>query len=63
MKRRNFIKTTGLSIAAVILADSLNAYPNIHSLEDTINYPDEVSAIVNNELVKGLEILYPKKAD
>jgi alpha-galactosidase len=52
MKRRHFIRTTGLSIAAIILADPLTAFATSDSKEDIISYPSEVSAVVNNQLIK-----------
>lgn len=52
MKRRHFIKTTGLSVASIILAEQWTAYSEIYSIENTISYPDEVSAVVNDLPVK-----------
>ena len=51
MDRRNFIKTTGLSLASVLINDSIFAklYPSDAEL---INFPDEVTAIVNDLTVK-----------
>lgn len=50
MNRRNFIKTTGLSIAAAILYNPhLETYGNNKTI---LKLPDEVFANVNNELVK-----------
>ncbi len=51
MKRRNFIQTTGLSLASVIVSDRLfdTTAPPIKQL---INLPDDVSAIINGQAVK-----------
>jgi alpha-galactosidase len=51
MDRRNFIKTAGLSLASVLISDSLFAWIN-HDQTQLINFPDEVTAIVYNESVK-----------
>lgn len=50
MNRRHFIKTTGLSLAATLLYEQVfsGSYPEPIAF---INLPDEVSAIVNNQLV------------
>ena len=55
MNRRNFIKTTGLSLASTLMIDSLYALSDEHS-KLVINLPDEVSAIVNNHSVKLLKV-------
>lgn len=51
MDRRNFIKTAGLSLASVLLSDSLFAGIN-HEQIQLINFPDEVTAIMNDLPVK-----------
>ncbi len=48
MNRRNFIQTTGLSLAAVLISDNIFALQK----EQLINFPDSVTAIVNDQLVK-----------
>jgi alpha-galactosidase len=55
MNRRNFVKTTGLSLAGTLMIDSLYALSDEHS-KRVINLPDEVSAIVNNHSVKLLKV-------
>ncbi|CAN5600513.1 hypothetical protein BH11BAC3_BH11BAC3_22160 [soil metagenome] len=52
MKRRNFIKTTGASIASIIMANQLPAFAFNQLMESAINYPDEVTAVLNDQLVK-----------
>ena len=49
MNRKNFIRTTGISLAALLTADNLFAGEPTKSL---INFPDEVTAILNNQNVK-----------
>lgn len=49
MNRKNFIRTTGISLAALLTADNLFAREPAKSL---INFPDEVTAILNNQNVK-----------
>src|SRR5665648_731539 len=51
MDRRNFIQTTGLSMAAVLLSDSMFGITK-NGNELLVNYPDMVTAIVNDLLVK-----------
>ena len=51
MKRRNFIQTTGLSLASVIVSDRLFA-TTAPPTKQLINLPDDVSAIVNGQTVK-----------
>ena len=51
MDRRNFIKTAGLSLASVLISDSLFAWIN-HDQTQLINFPDEVTAVVYDESVK-----------
>ncbi|MEP7376672.1 MAG: hypothetical protein ABI675_24965 [Chitinophagaceae bacterium] len=48
MKRRHFIQTSGLSLAAILLSDSIFGSP----IGQLINFPDEVSAVVNGQIVK-----------
>ena len=48
MNRRNFIYTSGASLAAVLLSDSLLALPQKIQV---INFPDEVKGIVNDQAV------------
>ena len=48
MNRRNFIYTSGASLAAVLLTDSLLALPQKIQV---INFPDEVKGIVNDQVV------------
>lgn len=62
MNRRNFIQTTGISLASIIVGT--NPGHEVHvvtgrdislhgqDLFQLINFPDEVSAVVNNETVK-----------
>lgn len=47
MHRRNFIQTTGLSIAALLLNNSLFGITRLGK-DQLINLPDEVTAIVND---------------
>jgi alpha-galactosidase len=47
MNRRHFIQTTGLSLAAVLTSDIVFA----GSKGQLINFPDSVTAIINNQLV------------
>ena len=49
MNRKNFIRTTGISLAALLTADNIFAGEPRKSL---INFPDEVTAILNNQNVK-----------
>lgn len=49
MNRRHFIRTTGLSLAATLLYDNIFSATGEHFI--VIALPDQVSAIVNNELV------------
>ncbi|MEP6750509.1 MAG: hypothetical protein ABJB86_22420 [Bacteroidota bacterium] len=49
MKRRNFIQTTGISLAALLTSDYLFAGATDAML---INFPDEVTAIADNQLVR-----------
>ena len=51
MKRRHFIQTTGLSIAAVLLNNSLFGLSRFKN-EQLLNLPDEVTAVVNDLTVK-----------
>ncbi|GGF05594.1 alpha-galactosidase [Flavobacterium limi] len=51
MNRRNFIKTTGLTLGYCLISDALFAAPGQHKVQ-FINFPDEISAIINNQLVK-----------
>lgn len=51
MNRKHFIKTTGLSLATILISDSLLASPK-KERKQLINFPDYVSAIINNEVVK-----------
>jgi alpha-galactosidase len=51
MKRRHFIKTTGISIGASLLYKPHQLFAE-EIKGSAINYPDEVSAIVNEQLVK-----------
>ena len=46
MNRRNFIRTTGVSIASVLITDSLLAFTSDRKSQ-LLNFPDEVTAIVN----------------
>jgi alpha-galactosidase len=48
MNRRHFIQTSGLSLAAILISDSFFGSPG----KLLINFPDEVSAVVNDQLVK-----------
>ncbi len=49
MNRKNFIRTIGISLAALLTADNLFAGEPTKSL---INFPNEVTAILNNQNVK-----------
>ncbi len=56
MKRRNFIQTTGISLASIIVGTNPGHAVHVVTGRDLslqlINFPDEVSAVVNNETVK-----------
>src|SRR5665213_3981721 len=49
MNRKNFIRTTGISLAALLTADNLFAGEPTKSL---INLPDSVTATLDNQNVK-----------
>lgn len=49
MKRRNFIKTTGLSIASLLLSETILAAGK--QKKNLLDFPDEVYAIVNGKNV------------
>ncbi|MEO5593436.1 MAG: hypothetical protein ABIR15_01200 [Chitinophagaceae bacterium] len=49
MNRRHFIQTTGISLGAFLLTDTLFAG---HYSRSLLNFPDYVTAVVNNELVQ-----------
>jgi len=51
MNRKNFIQTTGLSLASVLVSDMLLGFSSSSPVQ-LINFPDSVTAIINNELVK-----------
>ena len=51
MNRKNFIQTTGISLASILISDSLLAFYDQPGSQ-LLNFPDEVTAIVNNQLVK-----------
>ena len=51
MKRRHFIQTSGLSLAAILFSDAVFGSPGSPNGK-LINFPDEVSAIVNGQMVK-----------
>jgi alpha-galactosidase len=59
MNRKYFIQTSGLSLAALLLSDAVFAGYSSPAVQ-LINFPDEVSALVNGETVmltgKGKEI-------
>jgi len=50
MNRRNFIRTTGVSFASILITDCLFASPN-KRWGSSINYPDDVTAIADDEFV------------
>jgi alpha-galactosidase len=61
MNRKNFIRTTGISLAALLTADNLFAGdPN----KPLINFPGEATATLNNQFVKlvskGKQVWYYK---
>jgi alpha-galactosidase len=49
MNRKNFIKTTGLSLATILAGDSIFAS---NPQKPSMNFPDEVTAILDNQLVQ-----------
>ena len=51
MDRRNFIKATGLTLAAALMHDSLFSAPK-DQRRQLINYPDKVSAIIDDQTVQ-----------
>jgi len=50
MKRRNFIRTTGISLATLFMSDTIMAISST-SKKSVINFPDEVKAIINGQTV------------
>ncbi|MDQ6842728.1 MAG: hypothetical protein M3Z92_00045 [Bacteroidota bacterium] len=50
MNRKTFIRTTGLSIAAALMGDSILATPRKGTVH-LINYPDAVSAVIDDQVV------------
>jgi hypothetical protein len=50
MNRRNFIQTTGLSLASILMSDTILGSEEQQG--QLINYPDAVTAIVNDQLVQ-----------
>jgi alpha-galactosidase len=52
MKRRNFVKTTGLSIAACLLHTPFRALAGLQEQVTDIAFPDKVFAILDNESVQ-----------
>ncbi|MEP6584792.1 MAG: hypothetical protein ABJA90_11015 [Ginsengibacter sp.] len=50
MNRRHFIKTTGVSLATVLVSDSLFALKK--ERKHLINFPDNVSAVIDNQFTK-----------
>jgi len=50
MNRRNFIQTTGLSLASILISDTVLGFEE--QREQLINYPDAVTAISNNQVVQ-----------
>lgn len=50
VKRRNFIRTSGISLASLLISDSLPAL-SVSSEKSTLRLPDGVSAIINNQNV------------
>jgi len=50
MNRRNFIQTTGLSLASILISDILLASGKQEG--QLINYPDAVTAMVNDKVVE-----------
>ncbi len=50
MNRRNFILTTGVSIASVLIADSLFAFSG-NRKSQLLNFPDEATAIINGNAI------------
>ena len=51
MKRRNFIRTSGISLASLFMCDILLASGS-KSIKSSINFPDKVSAIFNDRIVE-----------
>jgi alpha-galactosidase len=51
MNRRNFIQTSGLSLATLLISDSIFALPGLPGGQ-LINFPNDVSAIVNGQTLK-----------
>lgn len=52
MNRRKFIQSSGLSIASILLYRQSWAAADNSSLNDLINYPNAVWAVVNNNTVQ-----------
>ena len=51
MNRRNFIQTTGLSLASILISDTIFGFAN-EPQGQLINSPDSVTAIINNQIIK-----------
>ena len=51
MNRKKFIQTTGISLASILVSNSLFAFDDQPGGQ-LINFPDEVTAVVNNQLVR-----------
>ena len=50
MKRRNFIRTSGISLTALLVSDTLMAF-SASAKQSRLHLPDEVTAIIDNQLV------------
>ena len=51
MNRRNFIQTTGLSLASVLMSDSIFSMGTPQERQ-FLNFPDKVSAIANGQKIE-----------
>lgn len=51
MNRRNFIHTTGISLASILIGDSLSSFSS-QKTRLLISLPDEVTATVNGQTIK-----------
>lgn len=51
INRRNFIRTTGISLASVLMAETLFANPNKQK-NHLINFPDEVTAMADGHSIQ-----------
>jgi len=51
MNRRNFIQTTGISLASILIGDSISSFSS-QKTRLLISLPDEVTVTVNGQRIK-----------